>query len=68
MGFPFTSMRREQSKPSSSHRIPATFYWDTKPDHPAEKLIERLFPNYDLVLVEGCKQGPFPKIELYRDL
>jgi len=43
-------------------------FWDTDPEEPIEKLIERLFPDYDLVLVEGYKHGPFPKIEVYRRL
>jgi molybdopterin-guanine dinucleotide biosynthesis protein B len=29
--------------------------------------IERLFPECDLVLVEGLKGGPFPKIEVFRE-
>ena len=43
-------------------------FWDTDPDEPIEELIERLFPNYDIILVEGYKHGPFPKIEVYRRL
>ena len=43
-------------------------FWDTDPDEPIERLIERLFADYDLVLVEGYKHGPFPKIEVYRRL
>ncbi len=43
-------------------------FWDTDPDEPIEELIERLFTGYDLVLVEGYKHGPFPKIEVYRSL
>ena len=43
-------------------------FWDTDPDEPIEELIERLFADYDLVLVEGYKHGPFPKIEVYRRL
>ncbi len=43
-------------------------FWDTDPDEPIEKLIKRLFAGYDLVLVEGYKHGPFPKIEVYRRL
>jgi len=50
-----------------SHDTCALF-WDPDPDEPIERLIERLFANYDLVLVEGYKQGPFPKIEVYRSL
>jgi molybdopterin-guanine dinucleotide biosynthesis protein B len=36
-----------------------------RPDEPLEETIERAFPGFDLVLVEGFKQGPFPKIEVY---
>ena len=43
-------------------------FWDADPDKPIERLIERLFAGYDLVLVEGYKHGPFPKIEIYRRL
>ena len=43
-------------------------FWDTDSDEPIEELIERLFADYDLVLVEGYKHGPFPKIEVYRRL
>jgi len=43
-------------------------FWDTDPDEAIERLIERLFAGYDLVLVEGYKHGPFPKIEIYRRL
>jgi len=43
-------------------------FCDTDPDEPIERLIERLFAGYDLVLVEGYKHGPFPKIEVYRRL
>lgn len=43
-------------------------FWDSDPDEPIDKLIERLFAGYDLVLVEGYKHGPFPKIEVYRHL
>jgi len=43
-------------------------FWDSDPKEPIERLIERLFTGYDLVLVEGYKHGPFPKIEVYRRL
>jgi len=43
-------------------------FWDTDPEEPIEELIEHLFADYDLVLVEGYKHGPFPKIEVYRRL
>ncbi len=44
------------------------FFWDTDPEEAIEELIERLFAGYDLVLVEGYKHGPCPKIEVYRHL
>jgi molybdopterin-guanine dinucleotide biosynthesis protein B len=31
-----------------------------------ERLVDRLFHDCDLVLVEGLKRGPFPKIEVFR--
>lgn len=40
-------------------------FCDTDPTEPIERLIKRLFAGYDLVLVEGYKHGPFPKIEVY---
>ena len=45
-----------------------SLFWDRDPDEPIDRLIERLFADYDLVLVEGYKHGPFPKIEVYRSL
>lgn len=50
-----------------SHDTCALF-WDSDPDEPIDRLIERLFAGYDLVLVEGYKHGPFAKIEVYRRL
>jgi len=43
-------------------------FWNSDPDEPIDELIERLFVDYDIVLVEGYKHGPFPKIEVYRRL
>ncbi len=43
-------------------------FWDADPEEPADQLIDRLFPDYDIVLIEGYKYGPFPKIEVYRRL
>ncbi|MDA1192584.1 MAG: molybdopterin-guanine dinucleotide biosynthesis protein B [Candidatus Poribacteria bacterium] len=37
-----------------------------EPDAEPEAVAERLFPNVDLILVEGCKWRPVPKIEVYR--
>lgn len=41
-------------------------FWDANPQESVRQLINRLFPNYDIVLIEGYKHGPFPKIEVYR--
>ena len=43
-------------------------FWEDVTDEPIERVIERLFLEYDIVLVEGYKHGPFPKIEVYRRL
>lgn len=43
----------------------SALYWR----HEEERLedgIDRLFAGCDLVLIEGCKRGPFPKIEVFR--
>jgi len=41
--------------------------WEPEPDEPIEVMIERLFVGFDLVLVEGYKHGPFPKVEVFRN-
>jgi molybdopterin-guanine dinucleotide biosynthesis protein B len=43
-------------------------YWQSDPEEPIDQLVDRLFPDYDIVLIEGYKHGPFPKIEVYRRL
>jgi len=35
-------------------------------DEAIEKIVEEAFAGFDIVLVEGLKDGPFPKIEVYR--
>ncbi len=40
--------------------------WERDPDEPIEAMVDRLFVGFDLVLVEGYKHGPFPKIEVFR--
>ena len=40
--------------------------WDNNPDEGVEAAITRLFADLDIVLVEGLKSGPFPKVEVYR--
>lgn len=36
-----------------------------EPLEPLEGTIERAFPGFDLILVEGFKEGPFLKVEVY---
>jgi molybdopterin-guanine dinucleotide biosynthesis protein MobB len=43
-------------------------FWDTNPEEPVDLLVRRLFADYDIVLLEGYKYGPFPRIEVYRRL
>lgn len=43
-------------------------FWEDVQEEPIDRMIERLFLGYDIVLVEGFKNGPFPKIEIYRRL
>jgi len=44
----------------------SALFWDNDPDEDATTTIARLFAGLDIVLVEGMKAGPFPKIEVYR--
>lgn len=44
----------------------AVLTWKRSPEEEIEALIDRLFPDCDLVLVEGLKRGPLPKIEVFR--
>ncbi|MEA3355853.1 MAG: molybdopterin-guanine dinucleotide biosynthesis protein B [Candidatus Bipolaricaulota bacterium] len=39
-----------------------------RPEETIQGTIDRLFVGLDLVLAEGFKHGPFPKIEVYRSL
>ena len=41
-------------------------FWDPRPEESLEATIERVFQGFDVVLVEGFKHGPFPKVEVYR--
>ena len=41
-------------------------YRDERGEEPIEAMIDRSFSGLDLVLVEGFKRGPFPRIEIYR--
>ncbi len=40
--------------------------WRSSGDEEIDREIRRLFAGLDLVLVEGLKRGPFPKIEVWR--
>jgi len=44
----------------------AVLTWRRAADEPIESLLERMFPDCDLVLAEGMKHGPLPKIEVFR--
>jgi molybdopterin-guanine dinucleotide biosynthesis protein MobB len=44
----------------------AVLAWERIPDEGTQDLIDRLFQDCDLVLVEGMKRGPLPKIEVFR--
>ena len=44
----------------------SALYWENDPEDAIAETIHRLFSGLDLVLVEGFKHGPFPKIEVYR--
>jgi len=44
----------------------AVLTWKRSPEEEIEGLIDRLFQDCDLVLVEGLKRGPLPKIEVFR--
>jgi molybdopterin-guanine dinucleotide biosynthesis protein MobB len=44
----------------------AALFWTPGGDSDLMGAIERLFSDCDLVLVEGWKRGPYPKIEVYR--
>lgn len=46
----------------------SALFWESDPEEPIEDLIERLFDGCDIIIVEGYKHGPFPKIEVYRRL
>jgi len=44
----------------------AVLTWKRTAEAGVEELIARLFPDCDIVLVEGLKRGPLPKIEVFR--
>jgi len=41
-------------------------FWTNDTAVPLDATVERHFADLDLVLIEGYKMGPFPKIEIYR--
>jgi len=47
-------------------RTTASLTWDFSKSQQLEDHVDSLFLGCDLVLVEGLKSGPFPKIEVYR--
>ena len=44
----------------------ASLTWTHTESKHLEELVDSLFKGCDLVLVEGMKTGPFPKLEVYR--
>jgi molybdopterin-guanine dinucleotide biosynthesis protein MobB len=50
----------------ASGRVALVMRWDGEPD--PEELVRRFYGGrgYDVVLVEGYKHGPFPRIEVFR--
>ena len=44
----------------------AVLTWRRSPEEGIGRLIDRLFPDCDFVVVEGLKHGPLPKIEVFR--
>ena len=48
---------------SPSH---AALFFELSEEMSPEEVVENIFHGFDLVVLEGFKQGPFPKIEVYR--
>jgi len=44
----------------------SALFWSNRTEEDVAATITRLFSGLDIVLVEGLKSGPFPKIEVYR--
>jgi molybdopterin-guanine dinucleotide biosynthesis protein B len=44
----------------------AALFWEPAPEEGPASLLSRLFADCDLVLIEGYKRGPWPKIEVFR--
>jgi molybdopterin-guanine dinucleotide biosynthesis protein B len=62
----------QQLRESGAHRMlllgsdSAVLTWSQRSLDDLESEIQRVFSDCDLVLIEGLKQGPFPKIEVFR--
>lgn len=62
----------QQLRESGAHRMlllgsdSAVLTWSLPSLEDLESELQRLFSDCDLVLIEGLKQGPFPKIEVFR--
>ena len=61
-----------QLREAGAHRMlllgrdTAVLTWAQPSIEDLEATIQRLFADCDLVLIEGLKRGPFPKIEVFR--
>jgi molybdopterin-guanine dinucleotide biosynthesis protein MobB len=44
----------------------SALFWENDAEESIAASVHRLFAGLDIVLVEGFKSGPFPKIEVYR--
>ena len=62
----------QQLREAGAHRMlllgseSAVLTWAQPSIEDLESDIQRLFSDCDLVLIEGLKRGPFPKIEVFR--
>jgi len=62
----------QQLREAGAHRMlllgseSAVLTWPLPSLEELESELQRLFSDCDLVLVEGLKRGPFPKIEVFR--
>lgn len=41
-------------------------FWERSCEESIKETVERCFHGFDCVLAEGFKEGPFPKVEVYR--
>jgi molybdopterin-guanine dinucleotide biosynthesis protein MobB len=62
----------QQLREAGAHRMlllgndSAVLTWSQSASESLEADIQRLFSDCDIVLIEGFKHGPFPKIEVFR--